>query len=114
MPRLWPRRDQAPPLWGVFCEEWLLLPRNKLEQWWQALTQARWSRAVELRSMVQCQNALATDWRQVMRLYEGTMAPKALLEGLEDLIKEGVMAPLTARRIEDKVLAQTNTEGRWK
>ena len=41
MPRLWPHREQAPALWRVFCQDWLLLSRTKTEAWWSALQAAR-------------------------------------------------------------------------
>src|SRR5262245_17806945 len=114
MARLWPTREAPPVLWMCFCQDWLGLSSTKTAQWWQAITQARWSRAVELRSMVLTQAALATEWRAVMRLYADTMAPAALLGLLEDLIVEGMLPPVVARRIEERVLAQTNIAGRWK
>ena len=64
--------------------------------------------------MVLAQSALATDWREVVRLYEGAMAPAALCASLEDLIREGVMSPLPARKLEEAVLRQTNQHGQWK
>ena len=114
MARIWPQREGAPPLWRVFCTEWLQLSATKAEQWWAALAHARWSRAVALRSMVQAQSALATDWREVLRLYEASMAPRELIAGLEDLIGEARLAPGLGRRIEDAVLEQTGPDGRWK
>jgi hypothetical protein len=69
------------------------------EAWWQALAPARWSRATELRSMVLCQQGLATDWREVVRLYDQHMAPRELMALLEDLIAEARLSPLVGRRI---------------
>jgi hypothetical protein len=114
MARLFPRRETAPVLWGCFCCEWLHLSATKTEQFWTALTAAHWSRAVAVRSMVLAQSALATDWREVVRLYEGSMAPGALIATLEDLIKEERLSPLVARRIEEHVLHQTGPRGQWK
>jgi hypothetical protein len=108
------RRESAPVLWACFCREWLQLSASHTEAWWQALAHARWSRATELRSMVQAQSALAQDWRAVVRLYEATLTPAALIAVLEDLITEARLAPGLARRIEDAVLRQTTQHGQWK
>jgi hypothetical protein len=64
--------------------------------------------------MVQCQTALASDWREVVRLYEDAMSPAALIAVLEDLIGEARLAPGLARRMEDAVLQQTTQHGTWK
>ena len=114
MARVWPARASAPPLWACFCREWLRLSASHTEAWWQALAHARGSRATALRSMIQCQTARATDWREVVRLYEETMTPAALIAVLEDLITEARLAPGLARRMEDAVLRQTNQDGTWK
>ena len=114
MARVWPARASAPPLWACFCREWLHVSASHTEAWWQALAHARWSRAVALRSMVQCQTALASDWREVVRLYEDAMSPAALIAVLEDLITEARLAPGLARRMEDAVLQQTTQHGQWK
>jgi hypothetical protein len=92
----------------------LQLSASHCEAWWQALAHARWSRATALRSMVQCQSALATDWREVVRLYEDAMSPAALIAVLEDLIEEARLAPGLARRMEEHVLRQTTQHGHWK
>jgi hypothetical protein len=114
MPVLAPRRESAPVLWDCFCQEWLRLSPTATHQWWQALQAAHWSRAVELRSMIQCQQALAHDWRQVVRLYEYTMAPCALVLVIEDLVQEGRVPRWQARRLEEAILAQTDRDGGWK
>ena len=64
--------------------EWLSLSVSHTTLWWQALTRARWSRAVALRSLIQWQSALATDWQPLLRLDEETMTPAALIAVLED------------------------------
>src|SRR5262249_29871930 len=112
--RLWSHREPSPRIWHVFCEDWLQLSRNKTEQWWQALTASHWSRATVFCSTVLGQSVLTQDWRQVVRLYTDRMAPAELIAGLEDLIREGVMSPLPARRIEEMVLRQTTRTGQWK
>ena len=111
---LWPKREQAPPLWLVFCTEWLSLSRTKTEQWWQALTASGWSRAATLRSTVLGQRVLATDWQQVVRLYTDHMAPGELIARLEDLILEGRLSPVQGRRIKEHVLRLTDRTGQWK
>jgi hypothetical protein len=108
------RREQAPPLWTVFCTDWLQLSRNKSEQWWAALAASHWSRGATLRSTVLSQSALATESRQVVRLYTDLMAPGELIAGLEDLILEGRLPPVVSRRIEEAVLRQTDRSGQWK
>jgi hypothetical protein len=114
MARIWPARESAPVLWACFCREWLRLSASQTEAWWQALAHARWSRATALRSMIQCQTALAQDWRAALRLYEDAMRPAALIAVLEDLIMEARLAPGLARRMEDAVLQQTTQHGTWK
>jgi hypothetical protein len=69
---------------------------------------------MELRSTVVGHSALAADWQQVERVYRAMMAPQVLIHTLEDLIREGVLTPLVARRMEEHVLRQTNRSGQWK
>jgi hypothetical protein len=88
MARIWPARASAPPLFTAFCRDWLSLSGSHTALWWQALTRARWSRAVGLRSMIQCQTALTQDWQQLLRVYEETMTPRELIAVLEELIAE--------------------------
>jgi|SRR6516165_12497501 hypothetical protein len=114
MASVFPRRAQPPALWAVFCYYLFDLSRIKMEQWWAALTVSRWSRATELRRLVQLHTDLDNDWRQVWSLYMQAMGPQGLMAVCEDLIQEGVMPPLTARRIEDSVLRQVDAGGRWK
>jgi hypothetical protein len=111
---MWPRREQAPRIWYVFCTEWLGLSRTKTEQWGQALTASHWSRAATLRSTVVGQSALAPESQQVVRLYTNLMAPGELIAGLEDLILEGRLSPVQGRHIEEHVLRLTDRTGQWK
>ena len=109
------RRREAPPaLWQVFAEQWLHLSRTKAEQWWSALQRSRWSQATELRHIVQLHTDVDSNWHQVWSLYQQAMGPAALIATLEDLIQEGQLPPLMARRIESNVLAQTDHTGQWK
>jgi hypothetical protein len=48
------------------------------------------------------------------RVYVRLLEPAVLITVLEDLIAEGVMAPVAARRIENNVLAMTDVRGQWK
>src|SRR5215831_2163397 len=102
------RREPPPRLWQLFCTEWLRLSSTKTDQWWQALQQARWSRATELRSSVLCRAALPHTRTALEHLVRHNLQPTVLILTLEDLIHEQVMSPLPARRIEEHVLAKTN------
>jgi hypothetical protein len=103
-----------PRLWCSFCTEWLRLTPTIAVGWWAALHQARWSRAVALRSTILGQAVLTQDWRTIQRLYEGGMAPQALVAVLEELLAEGVMTAKVARQLEELVLQQTGPTGQWR
>jgi hypothetical protein len=111
--RVWPRREVPPLIWCHFCTAWLGLSRTKSDQFWQALTVARWSRAVELRSAIQCREAFPHGREALKHLTEETMAPEVLMQVLEDLITEKVIAARVARTIEEHVLQRTQKEGGW-
>src|SRR5262249_21471652 len=107
-------RERSPVLWRCFCHDWLSLSATKTEAWWHALTQARWTRAMQLRTMILCQSALATDWHQVLRLYEGAMSPQELIAVCEALQQEGCLHAGLMRTLTEKVLVQTDAHGQWK
>jgi hypothetical protein len=109
-----PRREAVPVLWHCFCVDWLHLSVALTSCWWGALTRARWSRAVEVRSAVQCQTALAHDWRQVFHLYQAILSPEALVALVGELQREGRLSPQPARMLEAAILCQTDAAGGWK
>jgi hypothetical protein len=115
MASIFPRRAPAPPaLFAEFCTGWLALSRTKTEQFWQALSASRWSRAATLKATVLGHEMLDVRVEQVTGLYQGLMAPQELVSVLEDLVKESRLSPLVARTIEEAVLRQTDSEGQWK
>jgi len=109
-----PRREAPPWIWIHFCTEWLTLSRHKSDQWWQALTAARWSRAVAVRSAVLTRVALPQGADAMTHLVQDTLSPTALVAMREDLITEGHLAPVVARRMEEAVLRKTDRHGHWK
>jgi hypothetical protein len=109
-----PRREPPPLIWRHFCQEWLRLSGNKTEQFWQALTAARWSRAVALRSAILHRAAFPHGRAALDHLVQHTLSPQELIVTLEGLITEQLLAPKTARTIEEAVLARTQKEGGWK
>jgi len=111
---LWPRRDQAPLIWREFCEGWLKLSRTKSEDWWHALCAATWSRPVAVRSAMVYRTALHDGGPPLPALDNQTLSPAQLIGSLEDLIQEGRLGPLKARRIEEAVLQRTDVHGQWK
>jgi hypothetical protein len=110
---MWPRREPPPLIWCHFCCEWLGLSRTKADQFWAALTASRWSRAVALRSQVLHRAAFPHGREALKHLTEDTMAPERLIQTLEDLITERVIAPKIARTIEEHVLQRTEKSGGW-
>jgi hypothetical protein len=64
--------------------------------------------------MVMTHEAMDNAVEQVSGLYAGAMGPTELISVLEDLITEGTLAPIVARRIEEAVLRQTDRTGTWK
>src|SRR5262249_31781958 len=113
-PWLRPQREAPPAAWSLFCTKWLGLPEAHTAIWWQALTAAKWSRAVALRSTVLGIAALAETAEQLDHLYRGAMGPRELIATFEDLIAEAQLSPTAARRIEEYVLRRTNRAGQWR
>jgi hypothetical protein len=108
------RRDRPPEIWTFFGTEWLQLSRTKSDQFWEALTVARWSRAVALRTAVLCRTALPHRRDALDYLAHANMSPQILIQTLEDMVVERVLSPKTARTLEEAVLARTNVHGQWK
>jgi hypothetical protein len=69
---------------------------------------------VALRSQVLCRAAFPGGRASLDHLVQDTMAPQVLMALLEDLITGRLLAPKTARSIEEHVLARTAKEGGWK
>ena len=112
-PRGAPRRDTAPMLWTLLCDEWLRLDKQKCETWWRSLERAHWSRAVELWTVFVCRNALLGGQGSMSHFLTTNVSPQVLVATLEDQIKEGVLPAPVARRIEDAVLLKTHASGLW-
>ena len=108
------QRPPIPPLWHVFTTQWLGVSPQVSRRWWDAVIRADWSRATALRSMVLTHNALARRPEQLLQCYQQAMCPRELIAGLEDLHKEQVLDPATARVIEAAVLRKTDRDGVWK
>jgi hypothetical protein len=109
-----PRREAVPVLWACFCQDWLNLSLALTSCWWGALVRARWTRAVEVRSAIHCQTALAHDWRQVFHLYHDILSPQALVMLIGELQRERRLGPQPARALEEAILSQANAAGGWK
>jgi hypothetical protein len=84
-----------------------------MEQFWAALRASRWSRACELRQLVQLHESIDSDYHQPLSLYMQKMGPQGLIDTLEDLVREEKMSPLAARRIEEQILQKTDARGLW-
>jgi hypothetical protein len=107
------RREESPLFWSAWCHEFLCLSRQQTDAWWGALSRARWSRAVELRSVFLCRAALGQGQGSVRHFVTTNIAPPVLIAALEDLIHERLLDPATARQLEEAVLAKTHKSGLW-
>jgi hypothetical protein len=108
------RREKPPEVFRLFCHEWLRLSGTKTDQFWKALAAAQWSRAVAMRSAVALRSALPHRLAALEHLARHNLSPDELIAVLEGLVTERLLAPKTARTIEDHVLERTTKEGRWK
>jgi len=102
-------------MWAFFCgDEWLGLTRQQTEQWWRALQDATWSRPTALRHAVLAR-ALLREKQGTMRDFLTTqLAPKTLIDTLEDLIREQRLPAREARQIEEAVLQKMHgSSGLW-
>jgi hypothetical protein len=115
MARVWPHREQPPPLlWREFCQSWLHLSSHHTGRWWAAVCRSRWSRAVTVRSTIRGYEIVDTQLEQVWHLYHDILAPRALLELIEDLIRERIVARRETCAIADAILRQVDVHGEWK
>jgi hypothetical protein len=113
MTRFMGRREASPLFWTFLCDEFFGLSRQQAEQWWHALQRARWSRPVALRGIILCRAALGERQGSLHHFVTENFTPSVLIHVLEDLIRERLLAPATARQIEEAVLAKTHVSGLW-
>jgi len=115
MARVWPHREQPPPiLWREFCQSWLHLSSHHTGRWWAAVCRSRWSRAVTVRSTIRGHEIVDTQLEQVWHLYHDILAPHALLGLIEDLIRERMVARRDTCAIAEAILRRVDTQGQWK
>jgi hypothetical protein len=108
------RRAAPPPVFRGICQDWLKLSSRQTDTFWQALAASQWSRAIELRSAIQCRAAFASNLQALEHLVKHNLSPERVIQVLEELVTERVLAPKAARTIEEHILARTTIAGRWK
>ena len=115
MARVWPHREQAPPLlWREFCQSWLGLSSHHTGRWWAAVCRSRWTRAVVVRGTLRGHALVDTQLEQVWHLYRDILAPRALLGLIEDLVRERIVARRETCTIAEAILRQVDVHGQWK
>jgi hypothetical protein len=67
-----------------------------------------------LRTAILTRAAFASNLPALEHLVRHNLSPERLVTVLEELIVEGCLAPVVARRIESAVLERITKEGRWR
>ena len=105
-----------PALWRFITEQWLQLSPALASHWWSALGKSTWSSAVALRTALHDFSALpfpAQAPSDVRTAIETALQPRALVQVLEDLVRQKLIMRREARVIEAAVLSHTDATGQW-
>ena len=106
------RRPPPPPFWSHLCVDWLGLSWMQRVRWWDALRRAQWSRAVELRTALLCDDVLGQTPAVLEHLVRHTVNPRVLISTVEDLVREGGrLTRAQANRVEEAILWHTTAAG---
>ena len=100
---------QMPPQNWQSCMQYLRVPWHLALRWWHALSQSKWSEAVELR-----QAFLLHEHAPAGSIRETIASPARLVKIVENLATERRLSQREARRLTEYILACTDHGGRWK
>lgn len=110
-----PLSPQTPAPWVALMQALHVAPSDG-SAWWQALSRSRWSRPAQLRQtfigQIVRDGPLTPERAQHFLQTMGT--PATLMAILDDLAKEAVLAEACARRVEEALLRQLDSQGHWK
>jgi hypothetical protein len=77
----------VPAFWRSFCRGYLHLAPHLTACWWEALQQARWSRAVGVRREVE--SPVPLDEQQLQHLMRDILTPRAAVALVSELQRVG-------------------------
>jgi hypothetical protein len=106
-----------PRLWACLTREWCPLPSSLAWTLWRAIVRARWSGAVEWRTVFLdfARRCTGVPSRAVVTVFFAQhCAPHDLMTLIEALVQEQVLLRRDGRRIEEILLGQCDAQGAWK
>lgn len=110
-----PPRPTTPAPWLALMQA-LHVPPGDGAAWWHALARSRWSRPVQLRQtfigQIVRDGPLTPERAQHFLTTQGH--PATLLQILDDLEREAVLATACVRRLEEALLRQLDAQGQWR
>lgn len=103
-----------PPHWTTLCQV-LRVSLSDGAAWWTALRVAQWSRPVSFRQTFAalCIMPGPLTPERAHHFLQHAGSPPHLMAVLEDGVKEGVLVPTVARRIETALLACLDATGQY-
>ena len=105
-----------PRFWVFLCRTWLGLSRDLAYAWWGALCRSRWSASRAFREAVlryDAHPAPAQRPTQEKISMSGLVEPQALMQLVEDLVREGVLLKREAIHLEEAILRRLDSQGEW-
>jgi hypothetical protein len=104
----------APKIFTIFTDFWQLDGRMA-KGFWQALTQAQWSRAVSLRQCLELFEGRAGSHHPsaVHHLMHEVCGPKEVIIVLEELHSEGLFTRRECTTLQDTILSSVGPTGGW-
>jgi hypothetical protein len=103
------RSLRLPSVWFALARWWGLSP-SEVVAFYRALSRSQWSRPTELRQQIGLVSSGISD---PYFFLHRTLRPQVVLEVLELLVKEGVLAAAAARLIGEMVLSHVSRDGTW-
>jgi hypothetical protein len=101
--------QSGPPILQVLTEAWGLAPVERAALW-RALCASTWTDTVALREAL---IAFRPDRQDGRTFLSEVFTPTAAVACLERLVQEKLLTRPLATRVEERLLHETGTDGRW-
>jgi len=104
----------APKIFAIFTEFWRLEPRMA-RGFWQALTEATWSRATSLRQSLLLYEAQGGQHHpdSGRHLMHQVCGPQQVMTIVEELHRERLLTRHEASRLQEQILTTIGPQGLW-